>query len=283
MLDPHGFARKFGALFLQKADRRLDALLREQGVSAPLDLPPQVAAEFLRRALVETAAVYSPTANLKAMDHGFRSFTHPKFAPAVDRVMGSIDRDQDAFAMAAGVDAAVALAGFGLPVAPFDLKQMRIVGEPSNDIGAVLRLFAGWQSALVGYSACAAPFYVLLTDCLHTLHERVPVCAELAQVKRLFEREGQPVPGENAGPFMPGMGLFRRRHGDRIHTTALLDEAADAGSIILYAGWLAGEKSRGAPNRGYAPVPLQLLRAVVNDPLIAAAVFFPGGARPTMH
>lgn len=283
MLDPHGFALQAGGLLFERAGRRLDVLLREHGVSDPLDLPDHVAAEFMRRALIETAALHSPTANLRAMDHGFRSFTHPAFAPVVDRIMSSINRDQDAFAMAAGIDAAVVLAGFGLPVAPFDLKQMRIFAKPSNDIDAVLHLFAGWEAALVGYSVCAAPFYLLLTDCLRTLYERVNVCPALAQLKRLFGREGKLVPGENAEPFTPGMGLFRRRQGEKVRTTALLDHAADAGSIMLHAGWLAGEKPRGAPNGGYAPVPTQLLRAVVKDPLIAAAAFFPGGARLTIH
>ncbi len=283
MLDPHGFARQTGVLFLQRADRRLDALLREQGISDPLDLPPHVAAEMLRRALIETAALHAPTDNLKDMVHGFRSFTHPAFARALNPVRSSIDSDQDAFAMAAGIDAAVTLAAFGLPVAPFDLEQKRIVAKPSNEIDTVLRLFTGWETALVGYAVCSAPFYLLLTDCARTLHERVSVHPALAQIKWLYGREGMPVPGENASPFTSVIGLFPRRQGDKIHTTALLDEAPDAGSIILYAGWLAGENPRGAPNRGYAPVPLQLLRAVVNDPLVAAAYFFPGGARPMMH
>jgi hypothetical protein len=147
----------------------------------------------------------------------------------------------------------------------------------------VLRLFTGWETALVGYSVCAAPFYVLLTDCLRTLRERVSVRSELAQVEQLFSRGGQSVPGENAGPFTPGMALFRRLQGDKIRTTALLDHAADVGSIMLHAGWLAGGQPHGAPNGGYAPVPTQLLRAVVKDPLIAARTFFPGRAPPPTH
>jgi hypothetical protein len=52
MLDPHGFARQAGALLFEKAERRLDTLPREYGVSDPVDLPPHLAAEFMRRALV---------------------------------------------------------------------------------------------------------------------------------------------------------------------------------------------------------------------------------------
>jgi hypothetical protein len=79
------------------------------------------------------------------------------------------------------------------------------------------------------------------------------------------------------------MGLFRRQQGDKIRTAALLDEAADAGSIVLHAGRLKNGNPRGAPNEGYAPAPTQLLRIVINDPLVAAAYFFPGGAQSTRH
>jgi hypothetical protein len=283
MLNHHESARRAGALLFEMAAHRLDALLQEHGVSDPLDLPRDLAVELMRRALTETAALHSPTANFKAMDHGFRWLTHPAFAPAVDRVMSSIDQDQDAFAMAAGIDAAVVLAGFGLPIAPFDLGEKRIVGKPSNDIDTVLHLFGGLENALVGYSVCAAPFYVLLTDCVRTLHEWVPVEPALAQVKGLFAREGQTVSAESAVPFTPVMGLFRRRQGDKIRTASLIDNSANAGSIVLHAGWLKNGNPRGAPNEGYAPVPTPLLRAVVNDPLVGASYFLPGGARPTMH
>jgi len=61
--------------------------------------------------------------------------------------------------MTRGVYAAVVLAGFGLPVAPFDLLATRILAKPSNDIDTVLELFSSDKGALVGYNSCAAPFY----------------------------------------------------------------------------------------------------------------------------
>jgi hypothetical protein len=229
--------------------------------------------------------LHFPSADLKAMDHGLRSFTHAAFAPAVDKVKSSIDQEHDAFAMAAGIDAAVVLAGFGLPVAPFDKEQRRIVGEPSNDIDTVLRLFVGSETALVAYSVCTAPFYVLLTDCVRTLYESLAVSPELAQVKRLFLRYyAQLPPNPTDARFASGMALFRRRQGDKVRTIALIDPSPDGGSVVLHAGWKADGRARGAPNGGYTPVPIPLLQAIIDDPLIAAAHFFPGRrARPTMH
>jgi hypothetical protein len=64
-------------------------------------------------------------------------------------VTSSIDGNQEAFAMATGVDAAaVALAAFGLPVAPFVLDEKHFVGQPSNDIDSMLRLFRDLENAL---------------------------------------------------------------------------------------------------------------------------------------
>jgi len=75
----------------------------------------------------------------------------------------------DAFEMTSGIYAAVVLAGYGLPVAPFDLEAMRILAKPSSDIDTVRALFSGDRGAYVGYSTCDAPFYLLLTDCVRSL------------------------------------------------------------------------------------------------------------------
>ncbi len=193
MLDHHDSARPIGALHIERAAHRLDAMLHEHGVPDPLDLPLDLAVELMRRALIETATQHPPTADFNPMDHGFRSFMHPAFAAALTEVKSSINSDREVFAIAAGIDAAVVLAGFGLPVAPFDLEDKRIIGKPSNDIDSVLRLFRGLENAPIGYSVCAAPFYVLLTDCIRTLHERIHVEAALAQIEHLFAREVKPV------------------------------------------------------------------------------------------
>lgn len=79
-----------------------------------------------RRTLLEAAAAISPTANLEKLKRGFRSFTLPAFLEATDRMVLSCKGAGDAFEMVRGVHAAVVLAGYGLPVAPFDLETMRI-------------------------------------------------------------------------------------------------------------------------------------------------------------
>jgi hypothetical protein len=160
-------------------------------------------------------------------------------------------RDEgDAFEMTRGTYAAVVLAGYGLPVAPFDLEASRILAKPSNDIDTVLALFCRDKGAFVGYSVCDAPFYLLLTDCVQTLRQRVPVRPELSEVRKLFARVASP-------------------------TVGLLDPDPMAGSIMLYAGWQIDGQPDGAPNDGYLPVPRQLLRAVVNDPTVAYSFWHP--------
>ena len=47
------------------------------------------------------------------LSHGFRSFVHPAFMPAWDRVKSATAVGRDPFAFSSGLDAAVLLAGFG--------------------------------------------------------------------------------------------------------------------------------------------------------------------------
>ena len=233
--------------------------------------------------MVETAATNFPTADLHALDHRMRSFSHPAFVPAVERVRASSKGGCDAFGMTRGVDAAVALAGFGLPVAPFDLITTRILAKPSNDVNTVLRLFSSDKGGFVGYSVCDAPFYVLLTDCTRTLRWLVPVHPELSEVKFLFERIGAPLPRDPGRSFMNGMAVIGRQPGDKISTISLLDPDPTGGSVMLYAGWQVNGEPHGAPNDGYVPVPMQLLRAVVNDPEVADSLCRPVSAPMSIH
>ena len=94
------------------------------------------------------------------LKHGFRSVTHPAFASVMERMALSCRSAGDAFEMARGIHAAVVLAGWGLPVAPFDLEAMRIRAKPSRDIDTVQALFSADKGAYVGYSTCDAPFYL---------------------------------------------------------------------------------------------------------------------------
>ena len=68
---------------------------------------------------------------------------------------------------------------------------------------------------------------------------------------------------------MNGMAVIGRQPGDKISTISLLDPDPTGGSVMLYAGWQVNGEPHGAPNDGYVPVPMQLLRAVVNDPEVA--------------
>ena len=283
MLNRHALADKAGALLIEKADRRFDVLLAERGVSDPRKLPRHLQVDILRRAMLEAAVENFPTANLEALDHGARSFSHPAFAPAWERMRLATKGGSDAFGMSRGVYAAVVLAGFGLPVAPFDLVTTRILAKPSNDIETVLELFSCDKGALVGYNTCTAPFYVLLTDCVQTMRRLVPTHPLLSEINLLVERSGASMPPDPGHSFRHSMALALRQPGDAISTVGLLDPNPAGGSIMLYAGWQIDGAPYGAPNDGYMPVPTQLLRAVVNDPEVASWLCRPVGPSPAIH
>ena len=283
MSSEHSLAAAAGAALFEKAELRLKALLAEHGVSDPTELTPSEAGELLMRALSETAATHFPSANLELLAHGARSFAHPAFPQAFERVSIAMTFPSDPLAPAAGVYAAIVLAGFGLPVAPFDLEKACVLEEPTNDIDTVVAQFARWKTAYVGYNVCAAPFYVLLTDCVHTLVKEVPVHPTLKQVKQLFERPGSALPPDPGQSFVPGMAIFARLPGETISMAGLLDWSPSVGSIVLHAGWQIDGKAYGAPNDGYMPVPVQLLRAVVSNPAVAYALACPVGAPATKH
>jgi hypothetical protein len=194
MIAPDTLAEKAGAILIEKTEQRLNALLAEYGVADPGELPRDVQSQLLQRASVEAAAASFPTANHEMLQHGLRSFTHPAFNTAMERMNLSCRAPGDAFEMTTGIHAAVALAAYGLPVAPFDLQAMSILAKPCNDIDTVLHLFSRDRGAYVGYSSCAAPFYVLLTDCIRSLRRLAPTHPMLAEVKELFTRTSSPLP-----------------------------------------------------------------------------------------
>jgi hypothetical protein len=87
MFNHHALADRAGAILFEKAELRMNALLAEHGVSDPKELPPATAFEIFQRAVIETAAATFPTANVEMLTHGFRSFAHPAFSPAYERVV----------------------------------------------------------------------------------------------------------------------------------------------------------------------------------------------------
>jgi hypothetical protein len=267
---------KAGQLFAERVEPRLRGLLAKTGVRHASELPRDEALEIFRKALVETVAATAPEVSVVALNHVLRSVAHPAFGRAFDLAKASAAVRFDAFATVAGVDAAIVLAGLGLPVAPLDRKTLRILTAPSNDIDEVVARFSKFKSALVGYSACDLPFYMLLTDCLVTLAERVPFHPLLAGVKQLIDRAGgfsQPY----TPPFQHGLLLFARMPGDRFEAIMLHDRNPSKGSIMLQAGWTVHEHRFGAPNDGYLPVPMQFFQNAIDDPAVAMWIWRQAG------
>jgi len=269
MFKPDPLADKAGEIFFAKAAPRLEALLKKYEVSDPSELSPALQRQLLQSTVLETAAVNFPETNLEMVKHQFRSFLHSVFLSAMDRMMVSCRGQSDAFEMTRGIYAAVVLAGFGLPVAPFDLQATRILAKPSNDIDTVLDLFSRDKGAYVGYSTCEAPFYLLLTDCVGSMRHLVAADRRLSGVKKLFARSNKPLPPDPGESFVHGSAIIARQPGDTISTVALIDPRPTGGSVMLYAGWQVKGEPCGAPNEGHIPVPRQLLRAVVFDPTVS--------------
>jgi hypothetical protein len=175
--------------------------------------------------------------------------------------------------MVNGVDAAVALAGLGLSVAPFDWES-GILAEPSRDIETVRTLFSGRKKELVGYCVGVSPFYVLLTDCLQALRQRILNHLDLSGLCRLVGYSPEFLPSGKG----PGIGLFALQPGDTIPYIELIHQEPGAGSVVLHPVWKTEGQPSGAPHGGHLPVPMQLLRALVYKPEIAAWLNCPSGA-----
>jgi hypothetical protein len=249
------------------ANPRLDALADKYGVRSEL---PYSARYDVKRILVETAAEYCPTLNAEhLLGHEALSFLHPMYGVALSELRGDLVGPGNVFQMTKGVASAVVLAGTGLPVAPFDAATGRIIGQPSNDIEAVLGLFAGHETWLVGYNVCAVPFYLLVANCVRTLRHRSLHDPEFSQIKMLFEREGDGQLPPDPGRKPKGCAcLFKRAPGDTIASVGVSDIKGKFASppTMLFAGWELDGQPYGAPNDGYLPVPTVLLRRLVNDP-----------------
>jgi hypothetical protein len=281
MFKSDSLADRAGAILFEKIERRLESILAEHGVSDPSELTPTQMNEVSQRAIVEAAGCF-PTANLEQLAQGFRSFGHPAFMPAWDRVRAATAIRRDPFALSSGIDAAVLLAGFGLAVAPFGFQD-GILEEPTNDVDTVLAMFSRRPDALVGYDTCGAPFYVLLTDCVRTLRKQLATHPSLVDVRRLFARNGGSLPPDPGKGVVPGMALFAREPSDMISTTLLHDRKPDVGSLMLYAGWRVADQAYGAPYDGYFPVPVSLLRAVAYEPAVAYSLGRPVAPPPQVH
>ena len=283
MFQSNPLAEKASAILFERTDQRLEALLAQHGVRDSSELPGPLQLQLLEKAMIGAAATTFPTGNLEMLQHGLRSASHPAFVSAIERMALSCRSAGDAFEMARGVHAAIALAGWGLPVAPFDLGAMCIRAKPSRDIDTVQTLFSADKGAYVGYSTCDAPFYLLQTDCICTLRQLVAAHPRLSELRQLFARQGASLPPDPGQPFKHGMAVITRQAGDAISTVGLIDPDPQGGSIMLYAGWQVNGEPYGAPNEGYVPVPGQLLRAVVRDPRGAYPFWWNASAPAVMH
>jgi len=137
MFQSNPLAEKASAILFQSTEQQLESLLAQHGVRDSSELPRPLQLQLLERAMIGAAATTFPTGNLEMLQHGLRSVTHPAFLSAMERMALSCRSAGDAFEMARGVHAAIVLAGWGLPVVPFDLEAMCIRAKPSRDIDTV--------------------------------------------------------------------------------------------------------------------------------------------------
>jgi hypothetical protein len=225
------------------------------------------------KTLMETAALHFPLADRNAHDRIRRSMMNPLFLPALKRARKQTELHEDFFTPATGSDCAIVTAGHGIPVAPFEMPTSpnqpgRLLAPLSDDIDVVASNFAQFPAA-VGYSSCAAPFYILLTNCTNTLRALLDRDDRLRAARHLIERVGFKWPTKPMPPFEQALLAFPREAEDKIRTV-FLKGGPDVGSVSLQAGWLEGDRPFGAPNDGCLTVPMRFVEAVIDRPQLGA-------------
>lgn len=269
-------------IFGSKVSPILQRKLSEHGVSDPKDLPRETAVKILLEASTEAALQHFPHANVGKLQQGIHAFTNPRFSAALMRAEAIVTRSTDAFEMCVGPDAAVVLAGFGIKVAPFDRRKRSIIGDLTNNVDEVYERFANLKTAFVGYSPSDAEFYVLVTDSLSDLKSKLKSSRQLKPVADVVSRAGGELPTGTGGAFQHFGAVFARWPDDQLETLFLEDAHPDRGSVLFQAGWRERETRRGAPNDGFLPVPLALLRGALADPKLAFWLTEPKG-QLTLH
>lgn len=283
MHDEVTFSDKAFAILLKKAEPKFVAALSEHGVSSPDQLPDNLVKKICREVLLQTAFENFPEAQLDALSHSLGAFFNPLFLDSMRRVKNAKSGSSDAFRMAIGADAAIVLAGLGLPIAPFDKRRPQILADLTTNLEQTKSNFDRWKTAYVGYSPCDTPFYILLTDCVKTLKTQLKTQSALAEVNDFCNRCEVEMPCGPLPSFRHGMVLLARQPGDTMSTVFLNNPNLDEGSVGFFAGWTEGEERQGAPNNGYVPVPTQFLEAVLADPEIALWIWRPEGARVNLN
>lgn len=265
------------------AEPILQELLEEAGVSSLDDLSRADGKKLFIEAFRRAAPKAFPEADVDKLVRGLQSFTDEGFMGA-HRKMREMEEPADAFEPAIGLAAAVVMAGVGLPVAPLDHRNNRILAPYSNDLAIVKQSFSDNPRCIVSYNSAVAEFYSLQTDCMKTLSAKIKFDKAAAPIRALIKRSRFSIP-QKKDRFVHFAMLFPRRQGDRIPSVWMLDDSPDRGSILLSAGWVSDDgKVMGAPPDGRAMVPAGLARRVALDPQLAYWLTEPHDKPPiTIH
>jgi len=275
--DFDAFAVMAGEEMLKRVGAALERKLAARGLADMSAISPDVQEQLYREAVMETA-VHMPGVDLAMLDRVLDGIFRSDLSDAVQRLVSESGEPYDAFDFASGRDAAVAMAFFGLPVAPMDRESGAITASLTNQIDAVVEAFETSQADLVGYSSALAPFYVLITDCQDTVARLLKSEPKAARIAALFERDGLPLPEPLGTPFVKACWIFRRRPDDRVGGLMYIDPRDDWGSYFFFAGFMEGEEPKGAGDDGLKPVSRQLLYALLRSP--DAHSFVQGSKKP---
>jgi hypothetical protein len=263
--DFDAFAVMGGEEMLKRAGEALGRRLSARGLTDLAAVSPDIQEQLYREAVMETA-VHVPGVDLAMLSRVLDGIFRSDLSDAVQRLVGESGEVYDAFDFASGVDAAVLMAFFGLPVAPMERVSGAITSPLTNEIDAVVEAFATSKADLVGYSSALAPFYVLITDCQDTIAQVLKSEPKAARIADLFARDGLPLPEPLGVPFVKACWIFRRRPNDRVGGLMYLDPRDDWGSYFFFAGFVEDGEPKGAGPDGLKPISRQLLYALLRSP-----------------
>lgn len=267
----------------QQAEPILKRKLEGFGVTSPQELPSALSKEIFISAFREGAKIAFPDINPDKLTSALKAFSDDNFRQS-HKLMSSIEEPKDAFEPARGRSAAIVMAGFGLPVAPFDVSTGELLAPYSTDLETIRTAFGETDEYIVCYNSAEAEFYSLQTDCTKTLASKIKYNKAARPIRALFKRAHLEIPKAD-DKFVHYSLLFARKNGDQIPTLGLIEDAPDKGSIMLCAGWLneSGE-IEGAPPKGRAAVPAGLVHKAARDPQFAYWLTEPHDKEPfTVH
>lgn len=263
------FAQAMFARLAGKAEPLLQKKLDALGVNDFRALSREEAKRLWRESLLEATALYAPEADHEGMRRAAAAFTSDRFIAALSKERPRA-LEFGAFDAAVGIDAAIILAAFGLPVMPLDRKTHRPIGNVAHSIEEAELIFGRAKTAVVGYEPARAPFFLVVTDCVNTLSRRLTTDPRFAAAKALMTRDGGTIAPPMAQSFKHGAIMIARLPGDELETLVVEDPSPQAGSIMLLGGWMEGEEVHGTPVASVM-VPRRLLTELLEDP---SAIFW---------